>query len=106
MRNVVIRLIFVVLLVLPIASSELLHAVIPHNHSSNPVIAEEMHAFFRHEEGDALAIFDFVPFFFFVPLIVLFISRRWCDLCARLIRSAHAQCIALRRGILPYRRFG
>ncbi|XKT74837.1 MAG: hypothetical protein ACJKTH_01995 [Patescibacteria group bacterium UBA2163] len=106
MQNVAIRLIFIVLLVIPIASSELLHAVIPHSHSSNTVIAEEMHTFFRHEEGDALALFDFIPFFFFVPLVVFFVSWRWRDLSARLIRSVHAERIALRRGILPYRCFG
>jgi len=101
-----LKILLIVLLILPIVSGSLIHALLPHSHSANAVITGDMHSVFRHEEKQ-LFVFAYSVVFFVIAVVLVsvFFSRRALVLQGQLIRSQHKRSGALRRGTLPYRKF-
>lgn len=94
------------LLVLPLMFGGFFHAVVPHDHSDNGVITNNMHASFLHEEKFLLAVPNFSAFFsIIVATSVLVVSYNVLKLGARMIWAGGAYASSLRRGVFSYRKF-
>ena len=81
------------------------HAIIPHEHSDHhhageSIVWQSLHAALRHEDKNALPVFDLLAI-----VGVVYIARRLLREAGD-IRFVDSITNALRRGILPHRKFG
>lgn len=91
-------------LVLPLLFGGLLHTVVPHSHSSNPVLVENMHSVLWLEESDSLVtVLSFTSILTATTLVSIVFAR--IRLQGVLVRAQHSSRRSLHRGTLPYRKF-
>lgn len=93
-------------LALIITFGSLAHALLPHTHSPNEAVTSLLHSALRHEDKKFTDLIPPTPLF--VPVVVaLLVLVSIPAILPAYALSVHPPSLALlRRGVLPYRRFG
>ncbi len=99
-------ILFGLLLALTLALGNPAHALISHEHGSHhhegeSVVWQSLHSALRHEDKKMLPVFDTLAILGSVTLVVLALIRK-----REYVPVFYSLHDALRRGILPHRKFG
>jgi len=84
----------------------LVHGMLPHQHSKNDAVANLLHSALRHEDKTLGDIVPATPIFTAVVVALIFSTLLLPFIPAVMLRARAPSLAPLRRGILPYRRFG
>jgi hypothetical protein len=93
-----------ILMIGTLAFGGLLHNVVPHEHE-HPTTWNALHGALQSEEKKLMALPALLVSFDAATFAAVSLLLTWVVLRARVIRAERREMIALRRGVLPYRRF-
>ncbi len=97
-------IVFGIILVASLLSGSVVHALVPHEHGedhdhhSESIVWQSLHASLRHEDKKALPFFDS-----FATVGTVFLAT---IISVRMFSYTVAIADEIRKGIVPYRRFG
>jgi hypothetical protein len=96
----------VLLIATPLLVGSLVHALLPHNHASHPVVVDLLHAVAHPAVKETFSIaFITVAFIAIYTIAYVSSSAQYCNAYALAAMEESGRLRSIRRGIVKYRRF-